>query len=157
MAIDHIITYPIIYSVLLYLQDWRKYYRLKSVSFFLRHPVCFISMYFSHFLAFVDISLARCCFMLQHRPYVSNCMAYQDLLTNTWVKYNYIKWSYKNSNNGTGCWLFMSRLVQILISTIKVIWHKQINILTIEGGGAIENLKNVFFHFLLNALCSTLW
>ena len=39
MAIDHIITYPIIYSVLLYLQDWRKYYRLKSVSFFFRHPV----------------------------------------------------------------------------------------------------------------------
>ena len=28
-----------IYLVLLYLQDWQKYYRLKSVSFFLRHPV----------------------------------------------------------------------------------------------------------------------
>ena len=64
---------------------------------------CFIIMYFSHLLAFVDISLARCCFMLQHRPYVSNCMAYLDLLTNKWVKYNYIKWSYRNSNNGIEC------------------------------------------------------
>ena len=34
MAIDHIITYPMIYLVLLYIQDWWKYYRLKSVIFF---------------------------------------------------------------------------------------------------------------------------
>ena len=39
MAIDHIIMYPMIYLVWLYLQDWQKYYRLKSVSFFFRHPV----------------------------------------------------------------------------------------------------------------------
>ena len=37
MAIDHIITHPMIYLALLYLQDLRKYYRLKSVSF-LCHP-----------------------------------------------------------------------------------------------------------------------
>ena len=39
MEIDHIITYTMIYLFLLYLQDWQKYYRLKIVSFFLRHPV----------------------------------------------------------------------------------------------------------------------
>ena len=38
MEMDHIITYTMIYLVLLYLQDWQKYYRLKSVSFLLRHP-----------------------------------------------------------------------------------------------------------------------
>ena len=31
MAIDHIITYPIIYLLLLHLQDLRNYYRLKNV------------------------------------------------------------------------------------------------------------------------------